>query len=296
MENVILQEVVRQPETVGAFLKNKLNISERLLRKLKLNKRILRNGKVCRADELLDLGDKIQVNVSFEEVNDDILAEEQPLDILYEDSCLLILNKPGNIVVHPTCLHLNGTLANGIKWYLEEKNEKILTRFVNRLDRETSGVIVIAKNEYTQDILTKQMQRKVFEKEYIAVVNGVIKEDFGKIDLPIKRAPDSIMLRMTAEDGEKAITHFKVIQRFSEHTFIRLRLETGRTHQIRVHCKAIGHPIVGDGLYCEIKTDLIGRQALHAEKIRFIHPVTNEKIEIEAELPQDIRNLISKLK
>ena len=295
MERVILEGIVKEQETVRSFLKREWDISERLLRKLKLNKRILCNGEKIWINEFIKPGDVIKADISFEERNEDILAETQSLEVLYEDNCLLILNKPGNIVVHPTCQHPYETLANGVKAYLEAKNVHILTRFVNRLDRETSGVIVFAKNEYTQEILSKQMQKKIFEKEYLAVVHGVVSEDSGKIDFPIKRAPDSIMLRMTASDGEEAITNFEVVKRFKEHTLLRLRLETGRTHQIRVHCKAIGHSIVGDGLYSEIETDLIGRQALHAEKIRFIHPITKEKMEITAKLSEDIEKLISKL-
>lgn len=295
MEKVILEGVAGQEESVRTFLKREWDISERLLRKLKLNKRISCNGEEIWINSLVKPGDVICADISFEEGNEDILAEKQELDVLYEDNCLLVLNKSGNIVVHPTCQHPFGTLANGVKAYLEAKNIHILTRFVNRLDRETSGVIVFAKNEYTQEALAKQMQKQMFEKEYIAVVHGSVSEDFGTIDLPIKRAPDSIMLRMTAEDGEKAITHFEVVKRFQEYTVLRLRLETGRTHQIRVHCKAIGHPIVGDGLYSDIKTDLIGRQALHAEKINFIHPITKEKMEIVAKLPEDIEEMIAKI-
>lgn len=295
MEKVILEGVVREQEVVRTFLKREWDLSERLLRKLKLNKRISCNGKEIWVNEVVNPGDVIKVDISFEESNEEIVAEEQQLDVLYEDNCLLVLNKPGNIVVHPTCQHPFGTLANGVKRYFEKKGIHILTRFVNRLDRETSGVIVFAKNEYTQESLSKQMQKNLFEKEYIAVVHGVVKEDCGTIDFPIKRAPDSIMLRMAASDGETAITHFEVIKRLPEHTVLRLKLETGRTHQIRVHCKAIGHSIVGDGLYSEIETDLIRRQALHAEKIRFMHPITKEKIEITAKLPKDIEQLIEKL-
>ena len=295
MEKVILEGIVQQTQNVRTFLKNEWDLSERLLRKLKLNKRISCNGEEVWVNETVENGDVINVDISFEETNEDIRAEEQELNVLYEDNCLLILNKPGNIVVHPTCQHPFGTLANGVKAYLEQKDIHILTRFVNRLDRETSGVIVFAKNEYTQETLSKQMQKKVFEKEYIAVVHGVITEDSGTINLPIKRAPYSIMLRMTAEDGEEAITHFEVVKRFKEYTVLRLKLETGRTHQIRVHCKAIGHPIVGDGLYSDIKTDLIGRQALHAEKISFVHPIKKEKMEIVAKLSEDIEELLTKL-
>ena len=295
MERVVLERVVQQTQNVRTFLKNEWDLSERLLRKLKLNKRISCNEKEVWVNEIVNPGDVIKVDISFEESNEDIVAEEQQLDVLYEDNCLLILNKPGNIVVHPTCQHPFGTLANGVKQYFEKKGIHILTRFVNRLDRETSGVIVFAKNEYTQESLSKQMQKNLFKKEYVAVVNGVVMENYGTIDFPIKRAPDSIMLRMTAPDGEKAITHFEVIKRLPEHTVLRLTLETGRTHQIRVHCKALGHSIVGDGLYSEIETDLIARQALHAEKIRFIHPITKEKIEITAKLPKDIEALIEEI-
>lgn len=294
MESVILESIVKHEETVRAFLKQEWDLSERLLRKLKLNKRILCNGKEIWINETVNTGDCITVDISFEESNDEIKAEKQLLKILYEDNCLIILDKPANIVVHPTCQHPFGTLANGVKAYLEEKNIHILTRFVNRLDRETSGVIVFAKNEYTQETLSKQMQKNLFEKEYVAVVHGVVEANSRTISMPIKRAPDSIMLRMTAIDGEDAVTHFEVIKRLPEYTVLRLKLETGRTHQIRVHCKAIGHPIVGDGLYSDINTTLINRQALHAEKISFMHPITKERIEITSQLPKDMEELILK--
>ena len=192
------------------------------------------------------------------------------------------------MVVHPTCLHQSGTLANFVKYYLENKDEQIKIHFVNRLDRETSGVIVLSKNEYAQDILTKQMQSRLFTKEYIAIVYGIIEQDFGTIE----REPDSIMTRMVAIDGDKAVTHFEVIKRMEDMTVIRLKLETGRTHQIRVHCKAIGHPILGDGLYSERKTDLINRQALHSYKTCFVHPITKKKLEIVADLPSDMKKII----
>jgi len=294
LEHTYLTYMVKEDTTVKDILINKLLISSRLLRKLKLNSRIFCNDKEAWVNDKVKDGDIILVDITFEEVNDKIISEVRELDILYEDSCLLIINKPADLVVHPTCIHLDGTLANFVKGYLEGKGENVTTRFVNRLDRETSGVIVFAKNEYTQEILTRQMQTGEFKKEYIAVTHGVIEKDSGTIDFPIKREEGSIMTRTIADDGETAITHFYVVNRFSDMTEVKLRLETGRTHQIRVHLKAIGHPIIGDGLYSDIKTDKIERQALHASSIEFIHPISKEKMKITADIPEDISRLLVK--
>ncbi len=288
MEHVYLKYTSEKDTTIKDILVNKLNISSRLLRKLKLNHRIFCNGKEAWINDLVLANDVVSVDITFEEINDKIESEKGKLDILYEDTCLLIINKTGNMVVHPTCIHRGGTLANFVKNYLEEKGENITTRFVNRLDRETSGVIVFAKNEYTQESLSRQMQLGEFEKEYIAVVHGYITEDKGTIDLPIKREEGSIMTRTVSPDGESAVTHFEVLDRKNDMSVVKLRLETGRTHQIRVHMKVIGHPIVGDGLYSDIKTGRINRQALHARKVKFIHPITKEIIQVEAPIPEDI--------
>lgn len=295
MNDVRLKYIVDKETTVKDILLNKLDISSRLLKKLKLEQRIFCNGKNAWVNDKVSIGDEISVNITFEEKNDKIKAQKGRLDVLYEDDSLLIINKTGDMVVHPTCLHLDGTLANYVKHYLEEKGEFITTRFVNRLDRETSGIIIFAKNDYTQEVLSKQMQSGVFVKEYIAVVHGRVKDDIGTINLPIKRAPNSIMERITAEDGEYAVTHYKIVKRMEEMSVVELKLETGRTHQIRVHLKAIGHPIVGDGLYSEISTDLIKRQALHACKVSFIHPITKEKMEIKTDVPDDIHSLINNI-
>ena len=292
MNDVKLKYIVDKDTTVKDILLNKLDISSRLLKKLKLEQRIFCNGKNVWVNDKVSVGDEISVNITFEERNDKIKAQQGSLDILYEDDSLLIINKTGDMVVHPTCIHLDGTLANYVKYYLEEKGEFITTRFVNRLDRETSGIIIFAKNDYTQEVLSKQMQSGIFEKEYIAVVHGYIKEDSGTINLPIKRAPNSIMERITAEDGEVAITHFQVVKRLDDLSIVKLKLETGRTHQIRVHLKALGHPIVGDGLYSDIPTDLIKRQALHAYKVKFIHPITKENMEIISKVPEDMEKII----
>ena len=293
MKETLLKCTVKEDSTIKDIIIKEFDISSRLLRKLKLNKQIFCNGKVTWVNGIARVGDEIVVNVASEGEAENIKSEEGIIDVLYEDDSLLVLNKSGNMVVHPTCLHQSGTLANFVKHYFESKDEHIKLHFVNRLDRETSGVIVLSKNEYTQDILTKQMQSGLFTKEYIAIVYGIIKDDFGTIDLPIKREPDSIMTRMVADDGDRAVTHFEVIKRMKDMTVIRLKLETGRTHQIRVHLKAIGHPILGDGLYSDRETDLIDRQALHSYKTCFVHPITKEKLEIVANLPSDMKEIIN---
>lgn len=293
MKETLLKCTVKEDSTIKDIIIKEFDISSRLLRKLKLNKQIFCNGKVTWVNGIARVGDEIVVNVASEGEAENIKSEEGIIDVLYEDDSLLVLNKSGNMVVHPTCLHQSGTLANFVKHYFESKDEHIKLHFVNRLDRETSGVIVLSKNEYTQDILTKQMQSGLFTKEYIAIVYGIIKDDFGTIDLPIKREPDSIMTRMVADDGDRAVTHFEVIKRMKDMTVIRLKLETGRTHQIRVHLKAIGHSILGDGLYSDRETDLIDRQALHSYKTCFVHPITKEKLEIVANLPSDMKEIIN---
>lgn len=294
MEHVYLTYIVEEDTTVKDILINKLNVSSRLLRKLKLNQHIFCNKKNVWVNDRVMPGDIVTADITFEEKNDKIIAQKGQLDILYEDSCLLVIDKPANIVVHPTCIHTDGTLANFVKEYLGKKGENVTTRFVNRLDRETSGIIVFAKNEYTQEILSRQMQIGEFKKEYIAVVHGIIKEESGTIDLPIKREEGSIMTRTVASDGEVAITHYEVVDRLEDMTVVRLKLETGRTHQIRVHLKAIGHPIIGDGLYSDINTDKINRQALHARKVSFKHPLYKQELTVEANIPSDIARIIKK--
>jgi len=291
LEHVYLTYKTEEDSTVKDVLMNKLHVSSRLLRKLKLNRRIFCNEKEAWVNDNVREGDVVSADITFEETNDKIKPQNEKLDILYEDNCLLVINKPADIVVHPTCLHPDGTLANFVKGYLEGKGEYVTTRFVNRLDRETSGVIVFAKNEYTQEILSKQMQTGEFKKEYIAITHGIINKDNGTVDFPIKREEGSIMTRTVAPDGETAITHYEVIDRLGDRTVVRLILETGRTHQIRVHLKAIGHPIMGDGLYSDIKTDKIDRQALHAEKTEFKHPIRGDKISVFTDMPEDMKKL-----
>ncbi|MBE5813360.1 MAG: RluA family pseudouridine synthase [Clostridiales bacterium] len=286
----IITYSVQTTETVKNILKNKLKMSERFIRKLKLNEKITCDSKYLKINNIVESGNVLTIDLNFEEESENIDSINMPLDILYEDDWLIVINKPANMVVHPSVLHRDDSLANAVKYYLDSKNEKIKMRFVNRLDRDTTGIVVFAKSEYIQESLAMQMQEGKLVKEYRTIIEGIL-EGGGTIDKPIKRQEGSIMLREVAEDGERAVTHYEVLQNMNNMSLVKVILETGRTHQIRVHMKSIGHPLVGDDLYGN-KSELIGRQALHAYKMIFIHPITNEKMEFISEIPDDMKKII----
>ena len=273
---------VQTTEMVKNILKNKLKMSERFIRKLKLNDKITCNGMHLRINDTVELGNILTIDLNFAEESENIDAIDMPIDILYEDDWFIVINKPANMVVHPSVLHRTDSLANAVKFYLESKNEKIKMRFVNRLDRDTTGIVVFAKSEYIQESLAMQMQDGTLIKEYRTIVEGIL-EGSGTIDKPIKRQEGA--------DGERAVTHYEVLQNMENMSLVKVILETGRTHQIRVHMKYIGHSLVGDDLYGN-KSELISRQALHAYKMAFIHPVTGEKMEFIADIPDDMRKII----
>ena len=279
--------------TVRQVVTGKFNISYSLLLKLKKNNKILLNETSTYLDKEIFNGDIITINIDFEEDNSNIVPTKMDLSILYEDEYLLIIDKPAGIPVHPSIIHFEDSISNGVKYYFDTINLHKKIRPVNRLDRNTSGIVIFAKNEYIHDMLSKQMQNKQFKKEYIAICEGIFDKKQDTINAPIARKIDSIIERYVSPNGDVAITHYSVLKEFCKNneTFseVLVNLETGRTHQIRVH---IGHPIVGDSLYGN-ESDLITRQALHAYKVEFIHPITSKKLEIQSELPADIQNLIS---
>ncbi len=272
--------------TIAHLLRDKMNISARLLNKLKMNEKILVNDIPVFSNFIIHTNDSVKVKLDFKE-QDYITAEKMDLKILYEDEYLLAIDKPAGMVVHPSSNHLSGTLANGVKYYLNN-NKKI--RAINRLDKDTSGIVLFAKNEYIQELMVKKVS---IEKEYIAITNGILPEKQGIIDLPITRKEGSIMERCVSVEGQKAITLFEVLNEI-ENMFclVKLNLKTGRTHQIRVHLAYMGTPILGDTLY-GTASNLISRQALHAVKMSFFHPITNKHIEIIAEIPEDMKQIIN---
>lgn len=278
--------------TVRDVLKNYFLVSSRLLLKLKNNNCIFLNNKKCTINSTVSLGDIISFSLDYEEDNSNIVSTNIPLNIVYEDDCLLIMNKQPNVAIHPSMLHYDNSLSNGVKFYFDSIGLKKKIRPVNRLDRNTSGLVIFAKNEYVQEFLIKQMQNNTFSKEYLAILEGILEEKQGTINAPIARKRDSIIERCVDESGDSSITHYKVIKEFNNLSLVNFKLETGRTHQIRVHSSYIGHPILGDDLYGN-KSSLICRQALHSYKISFIHPKTHEKMCFEIDLPKDMLNILN---
>ncbi len=282
-------------KTVKFILKQRLGLSERLVKRLKYSSQLFCNGIPVYVNKCVEDGDIVMARVEFDDTNEDIVPEDVPIDILYEDESLLVINKPPNTVVHPTWNHQSGTIANAVMYYLLGKGIKTKIRPVSRLDRDTTGIIIFALNQFAQEVLIRQMKDHSFNKEYIGIVHGIMEDDSGTINLPIERKPDSIMLRHTSPSGAPSVTHYEVLKRLRDTTLLKFILETGRTHQIRVHCQATGHPLLGDTLYPALQADngqttikIIDRQALHSRSVSFIHPVTGEPVTIAAPVPDDI--------
>lgn len=278
-------------KNINEILSLEFKISTRLKNKLIKKNMIFLNDTTCDTRTPVKIGDKLIIDFNYEEDNSNIVPNGMDLDIIYEDDWLLIVNKPSGIAIHPSILHFNNSLSNGIRAYFDKIGLKKKIRPVNRLDKDTSGLVIFAKCEYIQECLSLQMQEGILKKEYLCLVSGTINQKSGTINLPIARKEGSIMERCIDEKGKQAITHYKVIKEFKNYSLVECRLETGRTHQIRLHMASIGHPLLGDTLY-GTSSSLISRQALHSYKIKFIHPITKKEIELIAKLPQDINTCI----
>ena len=286
-------------KTVNQILSEKFELSNRLLSKLIKNKRISINGESIDTRVKPNLDDKIIIDLNYNEDNSNIISKKMDLNIVYEDDGMLIINKPAGIAVHPSMRHFEDSIASGVKYYFESKGINKKIRPVNRLDLNTSGLVIFAKNEFIQENLIKQMRTNLFTKEYIAIVTGLLEKDSGRIEEPIARKEESIIERCVSENGKKAITEYEVISRIGDNCIVKCKLLTGRTHQIRVHMSYMGHPLLGDSLYGE-KSDLIEGQALHCYKLTFLHPISHEKLEItsnssaEQKFEKLLKNLLTK--
>ena len=230
-------------------------------------------------------------------VEPDILAEDIPLDILYEDEDLLIVNKPKGMVVHPAAGHATQTLVNAVMFHCKEHlsgiNGVCRPGIVHRIDMDTTGSLVVCKNDMTHESIAEQLKVHSITRKYRAIVHGVIEDDEGTIDAPIGRNPQDRKKMCIRADGKNAVTHFRVLQRFREYTYIECQLETGRTHQIRVHMASIGHPLLGDEVYCRLKSKYhLQGQTLHAYVLGFIHPRTGEYLEVTAPMPEYFDKLL----
>ena len=281
------------------YLKREMGISTRLIRSASIQKRIFINNEVVKMNRVIKNGEIIKIDLEKEE-SQNIAPEKIDIDIVYEDEDILVVNKKPFMVVHPTKTYQSGTLANGVINYFMESNQNCIVRLVSRLDMNTSGLIIIAKNQFSHGMLSKAMSENKVEKRYLAIVHGIFKEKQGTIDKPIYR-PEGIengTRRVVDERGQRSITHYKVVEEFSDSSLVECKLETGRTHQIRVHLSYLGHPIYGDVLYGDgdNEGDLIERQALHAYGLDFKSPRTEKELSLRADLPDDMKELMKKLK
>ena len=284
-------------KTIKDICLSYFKISHRLLITLKKNECFYINDKKAYVYNKVNQNDKVTIDLNYEEESENIVPNKNiPLDIIYEDEWLLVLNKNASIPIHPSINHFEDSLSNGIKYYFDSINLKKKIRIVNRLDKDTSGLVIVAKCEYVQEELIKQMKENIFSKEYIAIVEGFLNNKEGTINKPIARKKDSIIERCIDENGDISITKYNVIKELEINnkkdrknykvSIVNCKLLTGRTHQIRVHFSSIGHPLLGDDLYGGNK-DLFSRQALHSYKISFIHPITNKKEEFISNLPKE---------
>jgi 23S rRNA pseudouridine1911/1915/1917 synthase len=280
------------------ILQKRMFVSRSLLSRLKQTEQGIKlNGERVYISVRVAAGDRVEVRME-QEVSTDILPQDIPLNIIHEDEHILIVNKPAGMIVHPTHGHYMNTIANAVVYYWQQSGQNVRFRPIHRLDQDTSGVLAIAKNPYVHQWISEQMIAQKTKKEYIAIVHGYVITDKGTIDAPIDRNPDSPHLRIVLDSGYPSVTHYEVVQRYAHVTQVRLWLETGRTHQIRVHMKSIGHPLVGDKLYLTDEAGkayhfndpslIMDRHALHAEKLGFVHPSTKQWIEFTAQLPEDM--------
>jgi len=290
---------IEEGTKIREYLKTELGLSTRLIRSASINKKIFVNDQVVKMNRVLTSGEIIKIDLEKDE-SQDIAPEKMDIDVVYEDEDILVVNKKPFMVVHPTKSYQSGTLANGVINYFAESNQNCIVRLVSRLDMNTSGLIIIAKNQFSHGMLSKEMTENKVEKRYLAIVHGIMKEKQGTIDLPIYKPEDveNGTKRIIDERGQRSITHYKVVEEFKDSSLVECKLETGRTHQIRVHLNHLGHPIYGDTLYGygEEEEELIKRQALHAYGLNFKSPRTGEELTLRAELPNDMKELINKLK
>jgi len=272
-------------------------LSRSFLQKLLKENVVLVNQKPVKSNYRIIEGDRIIVTIP-EAVEPDIKAENIPLDIVYEDTSLLIINKPKNMVVHPAPGHYTGTLVNALMYYCNGRlsgiNGVLRPGIVHRIDRNTTGLLVVCKNDYAHNYLAEQLKEHSITRKYHAIVQGTLKEDSGKIDAPIGRHPtDRKKMSINLKNGREAVTHYRVLKRFQKFTYIECQLETGRTHQIRVHMAAMNHPLLGDEVYGPSKSSFtLEGQTLHAKVLGFLHPDTKEYMEFDSLLPEYFQKLL----
>ena len=288
-----------EPIRIDKFLTEEFeDLSRNSIQILIKNNAVTVNGNVVKANYILKNNDEIEIMFD-DAVDSEILPEDIPLDVYYEDEDVIVVNKPSGMVVHPAVGNFNGTLVNALMYHCKDLsgiNGVIRAGIVHRIDKDTSGLLVACKNDMAHKSLSEQFFNKTVSRKYYAIVYGEIKHKLGKIDAPIGRSPNNRQMMGIVQDGKSAVTHFKVLERFNGYTFVELSLETGRTHQIRVHMQYIGHPLVGDPVYGPKNVIGTHGQYLHAKTLGFVHPRTNQYISFESPLPDFYEEFLNELR
>ena len=293
-------EVEKDSKRIDAYLSERMDdLSRVAIQRLVSNGKILVNGKKVKTSYKVQTGDKIQIEEE-KPVEISLKAENIPLDVIYEDADIIVINKPKGMVVHPANGNPDGTLVNAVmaicKDSLSGIGGEIRPGIVHRLDKDTSGIIVVAKNDKAHINMSEQIKNHEVKKTYIALVRGIVKENEATINMPIGRSEKDRKKMAVKRNGKKAITHFKVLQRYDNYTLLEVNIETGRTHQIRVHLSQIGYPVIGDEVYSNGKNEWNETgQCLHAKSLEFIHPTTGKNMYLEAELPEYFQKILKEL-
>lgn len=299
MELIYFVYLEEEPLRVDKFLVSEIDeISRSLIQIYIKDDHVLVNDKVVKANYILKKGDEISVTIP-EPVSYDVIAQDIPLDIYYEDNDVIVINKPTGMVVHPAVGNYQNTLVNALMFHCHDLsgiNGVIRAGIVHRIDKDTSGLLVACKNDFAHKNLSEQFFRKTILRKYYAIVYGVINHNVGRIEAPIGRNMTYRQQMAVVEQGKPAVTNFKVLERFKKYTLVELSLETGRTHQIRVHMQYIGYPLVGDTVYGP--KHVIGEtgQFLHAKSLGFIHPRTKEYLEFDSPLPQYFEDFLNEIR
>lgn len=281
---------------VELFLRRRGYSRQNLVEIKRMPQSIMVNGVHYYMRQTLEAGDVLEVRIQETDSSEKIPAVYHPLDIVYEDEDIMVINKPADMPIHPSMNNYYNSLANALAYYFEQQGKPFIFRCSNRLDRDTSGLTIISKHLVSASILAQQVADREVHREYLAISRGSVTPTEGTIDVPLGRKDSSIIERTVDwEHGERAVTHYKVVSQSNGHSLIALKLETGRTHQIRIHMKHLGYPLIGDYLY-NPDMEWMGRQALHSYKMAFRHPITGEHMEFTAPLPKDMQNVLDGIK
>lgn len=273
---------------INQFLRRQGYSLQNLTDLKKMNESVLLNGEWAYLNQRISARDHILVHIQENESSEKIPPVELPLDIVYEDEDIIVINKPAGMPIHPSRNNYTNSMANALAWYYKEQDKPFIFRCTNRLDRDTSGLTVVSKHMLSGNIMSTMTAKREFHREYLAISRGHISPSSGVIDAPLARKHGSIIERtVDYENGERAITHYQVIKEQNGHSLISLVLETGRTHQIRIHMKYLGFPLIGDYLY-NPDMEFINRQALHSYHLNFRHPITGKQMDFTAPLPEDM--------